>query len=491
MADEVPAVIDTSFRVALERLAAAGRLQIVDRELDPIDEIAAVMKKRDGDRALLFNRVRHGSVPVVGNVLASPQNVQTAFGLDRHGIRSILTRGLASPIDPVMWSGSAPVHQRVIRGGEIDLGAQLPVLRHAPEDSGRFITAGVVIVVDPVTGVPNASYHRLQLVGPNRTGIKLDYGRHLRLAFERSQAMGRPLPVAVCLGTDLALMHAAAFMGSQMPADMSELSAAGGVRGRALDMVEGLTQPVLVPAESEVVLEGCILPDVSVDEGPFGEFVGYPSDRGPVPVLEVTAITMRDRPVYHAISGAGRETVMLRKYVLEASALRALRQAIPIVSDVDLTSGGLHRFHAVIQMAKGSSRDDGLQRNAMLVAFGALKDLDHVVVVDDDIDVSDPFEVEYALATRFEASSDLVVIPGGRGHEYIRVSDGGRRTKVGLDATVPYEERERFRRVEFADVDVSESEIWPATKESGLPWASVSARSERARADDHHVAGVG
>ena len=483
--------IDTSFRTALERLAAAGRLDVVDRELDPVDEIAAVMKQRDGDRAVLFPRVRQAAIPVVGNVLSSPQNCQVAFGLDRHGIRAALTRGLSDPIDPVMIGGSAPVHERVIVGDEVDLLSQLPVLRHAPEDAGRFITAGVVIVVDPVTGVPNASYHRLQVVGRNRTGIKLDYGRHLRLAFERAQSSGRPLPVAVCLGTDLSLMHAAAFMGSQMPADASELAAAGGIRGRALELAAGMTQPVLVPADAEIVLEGYILPDVTVDEGPFGEFVGYPSDRGPAPVLEVSAITMRERPVYHAISGAGRETVMLRKYVLESSALRALRQAVPIVSDIDLTSGGLHRFHAIIQVAKGSARDEGLQRNAMLVAFGALKDLDHLVVVDDDIDVSDPFEVEYALATRFEASRDLVLIEGARGHEYIRVSQGGRRTKVGLDATIPFEERERFRRVRFAQVELAPGEIHLATTGSELPWSPTVSVDDNRDAELHAAVEVG
>jgi 2,5-furandicarboxylate decarboxylase 1 len=168
--------------------------------------------------------------------------------------------------------------------------------------------------------------------------------------------------------------------------------------------------------------------------------------------MTVDAVTHRPDPIYYAISGAGRETVMLRKYVLEASALRAVKTAVPIVTDVNLTAGGLYRFHLVVQVAKRSPQHDGLQRNAMLAAFAALKDLDQVIVVDDDIDPHDPVEVEYAVATRVEASRDLILIPGARGHEYVRVSDRGMRTKMGIDATVPFSERERFTRVPFADV---------------------------------------
>ena len=144
---------------------------------------------------------------------------------------------------------------------------------------------------------------------------------------------------------------------------------------------------------------------------------------------------------------------MLRKYVLEASLLKVLRAATPIVKDAEMTAGGLHRFHAVVQVEKKTTQHDGLQRNAILAAFGALKDLDLVIVVDEDIDIRDPLDVEYALATRMEASRDLILVPGARGHEYVRAGNNGIRTKLGIDASVPFEEKERFRRVEFSRVD--------------------------------------
>jgi 2,5-furandicarboxylate decarboxylase 1 len=124
-----------------------------------------------------------------------------------------------------------------------------------------------------------------------------------------------------------------------------------------------------------------------------------------------------------------------------------------------MTAGGLHRFHAVVQVKKTTAQHDGMQRNAIFAAFGALKDLDLVIAVDDDIDIRDPHDVEYALATRMEASRDLLVLPDGRGHEYIRVGNKGIRTKLGIDATVPFEDKARFARCQFADVDIDSAKM--------------------------------
>ena len=446
------APVDTRFRAALERLRERGRLQAYTAPVDTHLDVAGIMKKLDGGPALLFTDVRGHTMPVLGNFLAAQANCEAAFGVDFATIRRFVGRALAQPQAPVTVS-DAPVHERVVTSG-IDLGAMFPVLQHTAADSGRYITAGVVVTRDLETDVYNASYHRLQLVGPDRTAIQLDFGRHLRLAWERARARGVALPIAVCLGTDIALQYTAATMGSQLPETLDELAVAGGLAGRPLPVVAAVTQPLLVPAETEIVLEGRILPEGTVSEGPFGEFVGYLSPVGQAPLVEITAVTHRARPIYHAINGYGRETVMLRKYVLEASLLKVLQAAVPIVVDAEMTAGGLHRFHAVVAVRKTSAQHNGLQRNAILAAFGALKDLDLVIVVDDDIDIRDPADVEYALATRMEAARDLITIPAARGHEYVRVGQAGIRAKLGIDATVPFEERERFTRCQFSPVTI-------------------------------------
>lgn len=443
--------LDTRFRSALARLASAGRISTHPGEVDPHLELAAVMKRLDGDRVLLFPQVKGFDAPVIGNLLASQPNCEAAFGVGFREIREFVGRALHNPLQPKLVE-AAPVQEVVHRNG-LDLGRLLPALVHAPGDAGRYVTAGIVIVRDPRTGIYNASYHRLQLLGGGRLGIKLDYGRHLRLAFERAQARGHDLPVVVAVGADLALHFTAATMGSQMPESADELAVAGGLAGRPLEVAHAVSQDLLVPAEAEYVLEGVIRASEVAPEGPFGEFVGFAAPAADAPVLELSAVTHRRRPIYHAINGFGRETIMLRKYVLEASLLKVLQAAIPIVVDAEMTAGGLHRFHAVVQVRKETPQHEGLQRNAILAAFGALKDLDLVTVVDEDIDIRDPHDVEYALATRFEASRDLIVIPGARGHEYVRAGANGIRAKLGIDATVPPDQKARFRRVEFAPVD--------------------------------------
>ncbi len=444
-------VLDTRFRAALNRMTENGRLLAYTAPADPNLEIASIMKNQDGGPALLFTAVKGYDIPVVGNILSCQDNCESAFGTDFRGIRTFIGRALGDPKPPVMVQ-NAPAQQNV-HTKDIDLGRMFPVLKHTAADNGRFITAGIVIVKDPDTNTYNASYHRLQ-IGKDRTGVKLDFGRHLRLAWERAKAKNQPLPIVVCIGTDLALQYTAATMGSQMPEHADELAVAGGLSGRPLSVVKAVTQDLLVPAETEIVLEGRMLPEELAEEGPFGEFVGYMAPAAPSPIFEITAVTHRDKPIYHAINGYGRETIMLRKYVLEASLLKVLQSAVPIVVDAEMTAGGLHRFHAVVQVKKASPHHDGLQRNAIMAAFGALKDLDMVIVVDDDIDLRDPADVEYALAMRMEASQDLFVMPGARGHEYVRVGNNGMQAKLGIDATVPFAEKDRFKRASFEPVTV-------------------------------------
>ena len=269
------------------------------------------MKRLDGAPAILFTNPVGHDMPVVGNLLSCRENVEAAFGTDFRTIRQFVGRAIGNP-QPPRLTRHVPVQDVVHREG-FDIGRLVPALHHAPGDAGRYVTAGIVVVRDPETGVYNASYHRLQLLGPDRMAIKLDFGRHLRLAFERAKARGEDLPVAVCVGADIALHYTAATMGSQMPENADELAVAGGLAGRPLPVAQAITQDLLVPAEAEIVFEGLILGSETAREGPFGEFVGFPSPVDDAPVLQVTAVTHRQDPVYHAINGFGRETVMLRK----------------------------------------------------------------------------------------------------------------------------------------------------------------------------------
>ena len=460
----------TDFRSAIRRMSEMGRIQVYENPIDRKLEVAAVMKKLDGGKAILFPSVTDSEVPVIGNLLCCQENCEAAFGTDFRGIRGLIDRAFKNPMEPNVVA-DAPV-QTCIHTDNLDIREMFPVLRHTVADSGDYISAGIVLAQDPETKIYNASYHRLQLNSGNRLGIKLDYGRHLRLAYERAKELSQPLPVAICLGADLALQYTAATMGSRMPEQANEIAFAGGLAGRPLAVANAVSQPIIVPAEAEIIIEGQISPDVMEPEGPFGEFIGYQAPQADAPVVEVTAVTHRQNPIYQAINGYGRETVMLRKYVLEASLLDVLQSATPIVEDAEMTAGGLHRFHAVVQINKTTPQHNGMERNVMAAAFGALKDLDLVIVVDEDIDIRDPLDVEYALATRFEASKDLVTIPGARGHEYVRAGADGIRAKLGIDATVPFEDKALFSRCEFEEVSLGDNDLNDNSEAYDHLWSS-------------------
>jgi 2,5-furandicarboxylate decarboxylase 1 len=381
-----------------------------------------------------------------------------------------MDRAMNQPL-PYTVVPSGPVQDVVRLGADVDVGAQLPVLWHTARDGGRYITAGCVIAKDPDSGVHNASFHRLQLRGPNTLALKLDFGRHLRALWEKAGKRGEPLEIAVVIGGDLALTYAACSLGALLPLEMDELEAASGLRGAPLDLVRCRTVDLVVPAESEIMLEGLLHTERWEErEGPFIEVFGMYTEIGPSPIFEVTALTHRQDPIYYGI--VGTEGIMLRKYILEAGILAQVKRAVPMVRDVEITRGGLYRFHLVISVHKNSPSDEGLQRNAIFAAIAALKDLDQVIVVDDDIDIHNPTDVEYALATRFEASKDLILMPGARGHEYVPVSDHGIRTKVGIDATVPLERREAFERARYAAVSLADHDVTTAPLGSALQSAA-------------------
>jgi 2,5-furandicarboxylate decarboxylase 1 len=466
--------LDTRFRTALARLDAAGRLRKVRSRVDPHLELAGLVQPHDGDLAFYFADVAGHAMPVACNFLASPANVTTVLGLDVDGVRAVMQRGVEQPM-PCAHVADGPAQEVVRLGADVDLGAQLPVLWHTERDAGRYLTAGCVIARDPDTGVHNASFHRLQLRGPRTLALKLDHGRHLRTLWEKAGARGEPLEIAIVIGGDVALTYAACSLGAMLPLDGDELEAASGLRGAPLQLLPCRTVDLAVPADAEIVIEGALRTDELVEEGPFVEFLGLYSEPGPSPVVEVRAITHRHDAIYYAIVGS--EGVMLRKYILEAGILAQLQRAVPIVRDVELTRGGLYRFHMVIAVHKRTPADEGLQRNAIFAAIAALKDLDQVIVVDDDVNVHDPTDVEYAVATRVEASRDLLLLPGARGHEYVLVSDHGVRTKVGVDATVPVERREAFRRARYAAADLAAHDS--TTAPGGWPTSAPRPASSR------------
>jgi UbiD family decarboxylase len=328
----------------------------------------------------------------------------------------------------------------------VDL-TRLPILTHLPADAGPYVTSGVAIIKDPDHG-RNASFHRLLRLDERRFAARIVERRGTHTAMEKVPG---GLPVAIVIGCPPHVLLAASM---SPPMGVDELSIAHALAPTPL--VKCRTLDLEVPAEAELVLEGRITRQLTA-EGPFPDLTGTLDGVRQQPVIEIDCITHRRDPVYHALLPAGLEHKLLMGMPREPTIYAAVAEvACPL--NVCITPGGTSWLHAVVQIEKRSP-DDG--RRAIEAAFNGHSSLKHVVIVDRDVDPFNPADVEWAIATRFQADRDLVLLtdqPGSSLDPSGRHVPGqkARTAKMGLDATIPWEgERTGFERVEYGRIDPS------------------------------------
>ena len=298
-----------------------------------------------------------------------------------------------------------------------------------------------MIARNPSTGKQNVSIHRCQLTGPDRLGV-LVLPRHTHAFFRMAEEAGQPLDAAIVVGVDpLTLLASQAIV----PLDHDELEIAGALQHRPLPVVKCITSEIRVPAEAEIVIEGRFLPGVREPEGPFGEFPQSYGTRANREVMEVVAVTHRNDAIFHTIVGGGLEHLVLGAIPKEATLLTHLRRNFPNVLDVHLSPGGIMRFHLYVKLKKSQ---EGQAKNVIMGAFAGSFDLKHVIVVDEDVDIHNPTEVEWAMATRFQADRDLVIVPESQGSKLDPSNRNGVGAKMGIDATKPLDAAEMvFKRI--------------------------------------------
>jgi 2,5-furandicarboxylate decarboxylase 1 len=428
----------TTLRDWLDHLAARDRLAVIKPETALKFELAAIAKRLDGVKATLFPRPGGHAMPVLSGLVSDRQWMAEAMGVEPG---EVLERFQDAALNPLPWQEvtNAPAQEVVHR--DVDLARLLPLPTHNEHDSGAYITAGLLIARNPATGVQNVSIHRLQLSAPNRLGALL-LPRHTHMFYEAAERAGTPLDVAIVIGVDpLTLLSSQAIA----PIDFDELTIAGALHGAPLRVVKCRTNEVRVPADAEIVLEGRLLPKVREPEGPFGEFPQYYGERAERHVIEITAVTQRKDALFHTIVGGGLEHLLLGAIPREATLLAHLRRSFPNVRDVHLARGGVCRYHLYVQITK---RQEGEAKNVMMGAFAGHYDVKHVIVVDEDVDIHNPTEVEWAVATRFQADRDLVIVPESQGSKLDPSTRDGVGAKMGLDATKPLAADEmKFKRI--------------------------------------------
>lgn len=441
MKNEQALPVHTDFRRWLAHLQDTGRLAVAREGVALEHELAAIAKRMDGQKAVYFPKPDGAQVPVVSGFMSRRGWIAEAMGVPQSGLLDAFRRAAEAPL---AWREvQDPPCQQVVHR-EPDVRGILPVPTHSEHDNGPYITAGLVIARNPVTGVQNVSINRIQVHARDRMAI-LMLPRHLYAFYKDAESKDQPLSVAVVIGVDPLTMLASQAI---TPIDHDELEIAGALHGAPLPVTKCLTNEVRVPANAEIVIEGRLLPRVREEEGPFGEFPKYYSAREAREVIQVDAITHRRDPIYHTIIPAEMEHLLLGSIPREATLLSILQRSHPDVRDVHLSIGGVGRYHLFVKMHK---RNEGQPKNVILAAFGAHYDIKQVIVVDEDVDVHDPQQVEWAVATRFQADRDLVVISGAQGSALDPsttltrpAKDGvqppheqGISAKMGLDATRP------------------------------------------------------
>ena len=417
-----------SLREWIKHLALTDRLAVTREGVALEYELAALAKRLDGERAVWFPAPSGHPMPVVSCLVSDRNWIAEALGSNGSTLLSDID---AATVKPVPWREVevAEVQQQVHKP-PLDIRDLLPLPTHAEHDSGPYITAGLFITRNPTTGIQNVSINRLQPNGPQRLGV-LILPRHAHAFYSAAEARDESLPVAIVIGVDPTTLICSQAI---LPIDHDELEVAGALRGEPVPVVKCLTNDVRVPANAEIVIEGRVLAKVREPEGPFGEFPQAYGPRSDKHVIQIDAVTHRTDPIYQTIVGGGLEHLLLGAIPREATLLAHLRRSFVNVLDVHMGLGGVGRYHLWVKVSKPKP---GEAKNIIACAFGGHYDIKQVIVVDEDVDVHDPREVEWAVATRFQADRDLVVISNAQGSRLDPSSDNGISAKMGLDATVP------------------------------------------------------
>jgi 2,5-furandicarboxylate decarboxylase 1 len=434
-----------SLRVFLDKARQEHQLTVITDEVDPDLGMARIIDRLEGP-PLLFDKVRGYDYRVAASVGGARENLALDLGVEVRQLLPTLAGALEHPSEPIII-GTAPC-QEVVQD-QVDL-ESLPILTHLPQDAGPYITAGVAVTRDPDYG-RNVSFHRLLRRGRTQLVARLVEGRGTDTLVRKSSG---DVEVAICIGNSLPVLIAAATSPSP---ELDELSIANALRPTPL--VKCLTVDLEVPAETEIVLEGHIT-QATVPEGPFLDLTGTMDIVRQGPVVEISCLTHRRDAIYQALLPGGREHKLLMGLPREPTIYAQVSKVCHCL-DVLLTPGAGTWLHGVVQIEKRDA-DDG--RRAIEAAFRGHPSMKHVVVVDEDIDIYDPLDVEWAIATRFQAHRDLIVLehqPGSSLDPSATHVPGEktRTTKMGLDATIPWrkpdgelrskEERAAFHRIRY------------------------------------------
>lgn len=443
----------------IDYLEKNDKLVRVESEVDPKFELAGIAKKYEGKKCVLFEKVKGSDYPVFIGLLWNRNTIGDLFGVPKEEVPFVIA-GAIGPWkknkdqypSPILDKG--PANEVVEQ--EVDL-YKLPVPTHALKDGGPYFDSSVVVVKNPETGIPNISIHRMMITRKDRLTFLIDPGRHLGAYLEIMEKRNEPLQVTINNGVGLA-----PWIVSAIPRQGDgKYGIASQMLGRPIRLMKAQTVDVPAFADAQFVIEAEILPNVREEEGPFAEVTGYYAQKDKRWVMKVKAITHRKNPIFHTLL-SGQEVWNAVGVTAEAKIFATVKQNVPQLQRVYLTPGGCGFYGAVVQVEKDGP-DVG--KKAIEETFAAFMPLQRVVAVDTDVNLYDPIDVNWAITTRFNPDTDLMIMKDQPGHilnPMVQINPdgkGGTVTKMGMDATAPYPRTDKFERVKFIDVDLSKYQI--------------------------------
>lgn len=409
----------------------------INDELSCEFEVAKVLRQYPKDTVILTN-VKNSEMPVISGICNTREKIAKSINCEVNEITSKIIEASDNPIKVENFTDFSEYNTT-----EADL-SKLPILTHYKRDGGAYITSGVVFARDPETGIQNASIHRMMVLDDKRLAIRI-VPRNLYTYFQKAQKLNKDLEIAIAIGMDAAILLAST---TSIPIDYNEMDVANAFKNGELTLIK--TESGLEVPQADIILEGKISVTETTAEGPFVDLTDTYDIIRDQPIITLNKMHIKkDNPCYHAILPAGFEHKLLQGLPQEPRIYKSVKNAVPTVETVALTEGGCCWLHAVISINKQTEGDG---KNAIMAALSAHPSLKHAVVVDTDVDVFDPQDVEYAIATRVKADRDIMIVPNVRGSSLDPVAESdGTTTKLGVDATKSLKTIEKFERVSFGE----------------------------------------
>ena len=420
-------------RKYIEYLENAGQLAVVDKEVDPGHELAAVTKavQLAGEKAVLFNNVKGTKLPVISNVYASYKRICDIIGAREDGFcqrwKEITDGELQHDIYETVDTEAGLISGKL---------SELPLITYHEKDAGTYFTSGIFLAKEPDTGVPNLSFHRSMFVSDTelrcRLGMSHDLARYQKKAEERNQ----PLEAAILIGTCPEVFMAAC---SGLRYDENELEVAAKISGAPLKMRACNSIDLDVPADTEIVIEGRFLPNTRRPEAPFGEFMGNYVAEVDSPVFEVTNVSWRPNACFHSLLCGSNEDLRPLEAMYAARVYRHVSSVVPGIIDVSTRPNGL------ISIIRLKKQYEGHGKQALLAAIGSHMDHNKVVIaVDEDVDIQDMEDVMWAYLVRGRADKRAMILEDAPGFYRDEMKDHWGR--LAIDATLPWGREAEFER---------------------------------------------